>query len=231
MRRLVRRALGSVGFLVVLGLITESGVARAATRPDWVAPHTLATQVAHPDITSVNRTFRTNGSGAPIDGPVRRGQIVSVASLDGLHTVAPTLEPGTWVMYDIERWKHTPKAEQAEPFRSMGRFVSAARSYGFVAVLAPAGRDWRERGARREADVFLAQVQKITDPATYRKRLCEIVRRFRGPVYGELSANGRPGHGTPGLVRLWRAGRSCTSKFALWGRDADVIRRFLRRVA
>jgi hypothetical protein len=225
------RLLGSVGFLVVMGFITDSGAASAVTRPDWVAPHALASQLAHRDITSINRTFRTDGSGAPLDGRVRRGQIVSVASLNGLHTVAPSLEPGTWVMYDIERWKHTPKAEQAEPFKSMGLFVSAARSYGLVAVLAPAGKDWRERGARRNADVFLAQVQKITDPATYRRRLCEIVRRFRGPVYGELSANGRPGHDTDGLVRQWRAGRSCTSRFALWGRDAGVIRRFLRRVA
>jgi hypothetical protein len=230
-KRLWRRFLGLVGLFVVTGFITDSEAAHAVAGPAWVAPHALAKRLEHRNITSVNRTFRTDGSGAPLDGRIRRGQIVSVASLDGLHTVAPTLEPGTWVMYDIERWAHTPKSEQATPFRSMGRFVTAARSYGFVAVLAPAGKEWMDRGANRDADVYVAQVQKITDPATYRRRLCQIVRRFRGPVYGELSANGRPGHGTDGLLRQWRAGRSCTSKFALWGRDVDVLRRFLRRAA
>jgi hypothetical protein len=137
-------------------------------------------------------------------------------------------------MYDIEAWQYTPPAEQAAPFRSMRWFVAAARGYGFVAVLAPAGALWRDRGAYRDADVYLAQVQNILDPARYRAKVCMIVERFGGPVYAELSANNRPGHDATGLMRQWRAGQACTSRFAVWGWDPAhvmVLQDFLTRAS
>ena len=194
--------------------------------PGWISPHDLQQQLVKP-ATPVNRTFRDG-----IDGPVQPGQIVSVASLAGLHDVAPTLEPGTWVMYDVERWSFTPAEERAAPYRSMRRFVTAARGYGMVAVLAP-GHAFRERAARRDADMFVAQVQAITDPERYRDAVCRLARRFDGPLYAELTANGRPGHRARDLYRQWRAGRRCTRLFALWSpppvtaRNVRTANRFL----
>lgn len=229
----MRRVKFAVAVAAVWTYLMAGDDAHALTvESKWIAPQVLASRLWRFDVRSVNRTYRTDGSGAPLDGPIERGQIVSFVSLDGLHSIAPSLIRGTWVMYDIERWSHTPKSEQAKPFRSMQRFVDAARSYGFVAVLAP-GREWRDRGANQEADVFLAQVQKLLDPAKYRAKVCELARRFDGPLYAELTANGEPGHDVAGLMRQWRAGRLCTSRFALWGKtdpsNVGILRQFLDR--
>jgi hypothetical protein len=221
---LVKSVMLGVGTLLLL-----SSPALAA----WVAPHTLASQLG---LRSINRTFRVNDAGEPLDGPVVPRQIVSVASLAGLHAVAPSLEPGTWVMYDIElgpSWTHTPPEEKARPYRSMRWFVNAARGYGFVAVLAP-GRAYMERGAKRDADAFVAQVQGIRDPVKYRRAVCAVVAEFDGPVYAELSANGKPSNDADGLMRKYRAGRACTRRFALWwlGEEEQltVAQDFLARV-
>jgi hypothetical protein len=125
-------------------------------------------------------------------------------------------------MYDLERWGFSPPSEQAAPFRSMRRFVTAARGYGLVAILAPGGI-YRDRAANLDADAFLAQVQNITDPARYQATVCDIAERFDGPVIAELAANGKPGHHARGLLRQWRAGKACTSRFALWGKDSPAL--------
>lgn len=217
----------------VMAWVFLSGTALAGPNPSWVAPHALVVQLERTDFVSVNRTFRRDGTGGTLDGPIEPGQIVAFASLDALRTVAPTLAPGTWVMYDLERWGFSPEIEQAAPFRSMRRFVTAARGYGLVAVLAPSGL-YRDRAANLDADVFLAQVQNILDPVKYRAKVCDIAERFRGPVYAELTANGKPGHDARGLLRQWRAGKACTSRFALWGKDSPatlaVAQDFLSRV-
>ena len=220
------------GFIVVW--ILWDGTAIALPNPPWVTPHALVVQLEGADFVSVNRTFRRNGAGEPLDGPLESGQIVGFASLDGLTTAAPTLAPGTRVMYDLERWGFSPESEQAAPFRSMRHFVTTARGYGFIAILAPGGF-YRDRAANLDADAFLAQVQNIIDPARYREKVCDIAERFRGPVYAELTANGRPGHDATGLLRQWRAGKACTSRFALWGKDSaaslDVAQEFLTLAA
>jgi hypothetical protein len=134
-------------------------------------------------------------------------------------------------MYDLERWGFSPASEQAAPFRSMRQFVTIARGDGLVPILAP-GAIYRHRAANLDADAFLAQVQNIMDPVRYRATVCDITRRFDGPVYAELTANG---HTARGMFRQWRAGKACTSRFALWAKDSPqplaVAQEFLRLVA
>jgi hypothetical protein len=220
--------------LFVVAWVFLNGTAIAWADPPWATPHALVVQLEGADFASVNRTFRRNGTGGPIDGPIQPGQIVGFASLETLRATGPTLAPGTRVMYDLERWGFSPLREQAAPFRSMRQFVSAARSFGLVPVLAPGGF-YRDRAANLDADAFLAQVQNIMDPARYRAKVCEIAEGFDGPVIAELAANGKPGHTARGLYRQWRAGKACTSRFALWGKDAPaplaVAQEFLRLVA
>jgi hypothetical protein len=220
--------------LFVVVWVLFRGTAIASPNPPWATPHALVVQLEGADFASVNRTFRRNGTGGPIDGPIEPGQIVGFASLEALRETAPTLAPGTRVMYDLERWGFSPLSEQAAPFRSMRHFVAAARGYGLVPILAPGGF-YRDRAANLDADVFLAQVQNIMDPARYRAKVCDIAERFDGPVIAELAANGKPGHNARGLFRQWRAGKACTSRFALWGKDAPgplaVAQEFLRLVA
>jgi hypothetical protein len=221
-----------VGFVVAWVLLSDAALARA--NPPWTTPHALVVQLKEADFVSVNRTFRRNGVGEQLDGPLVPRQIVGFASLDALRTAAPTLAPGTRVMYDLERWGFSPEIEQEAPFRSMRQFVTIARRYGLIAILAPGGF-YRDRAANLDADVFLAQVQNIMDPVQYRAKVCDIAERFDGPVYAELSANGEPGHGVRGLFRQWRAGKACTSRFALWGKDSPttvaVAQDFLSLVA
>lgn len=190
----------------------------AAAMPAWISPHALASQVPY-EMSSVNRTFRLTW-----DGDIQPGQVVSVASIAGLDEVAPNLTPGAWVMYDIERWEFTPLAEQAQPYRAMRSFVRRARAYGFRAILAP-GWEFRKRGARRDADAFVAQVQRVEDPAKYRAEVCRLAADFDGPLYAELAANGKPGHDATGLYRQWRAGRACTQRFAVWAGDVPDAER------
>ena len=194
--------------LLSMGVVLATPVVAGA---HWISPRELQQQLLEP-VTPINRVFREE----QMDGPVEPGHIVSVPSLAKFEEVAPTLAPGTWVIYDIERWAYTPPEEQAQPYLSMRRFVTAARGYGFVAVLAPS-RAFQLRGARRDADVFLAQVQAIEDPALYRARVCKLKRLFGGPLFAELTANGQPGHTARALYRQWEAGRRCTRHFALWG--------------
>jgi hypothetical protein len=176
--------------------------------------------------TPVNRTFR----GEQLDGPVQPGQIVSVASIDQAPETSLTLEPRTWVMYDIERWSFTPVEEQNRPYRSMRRFVAAVRGYGMVAVLAP-GRAFRARGARQDVDVFLAQ-QAITAPAAVpRGRLSHRpqVRRTRvRRAHGERAARTHrsgdvsPVAGRPHLHAALRA-MEPTSRDAREPRDGEQV--------
>ena len=215
--RLALKGTALAGFVMSWVFLNEMAI--ALPNPPWATPHALVVQLEGADFVSVNRTFRRNVVGGPLDGPIEPGQIVGFASLDGLIAAAPTLAPGTRVMYDLERWGFSPESEQAEPFRSMRRFVTTARGYGFIAILAPGGF-YRDRAANLDADAFLAQVQNIMDPARYWEKVCDISERFRGPVYAELTANGRPGHDATGLMRQWRAGKACTSRFALWGKDS-----------
>ena len=220
--------------LFVASLVFLNGTAIAVPNPPWATPHVLVVQLEGADFASVNRSFRRNAAGGPIDGPIQPGQIVGFASLGALGDIGPSLAPGTRVMYDLERWGFSPLNEQAAPFRSMRQFVAAARGYGLVPILAPGGF-YRDRAANLDADAFLAQVQNIMDPSRYRAKVCEIAERFDGPVIAELAANGKPGHNARGLFRQWRAGKACTSRFALWGKDAPaplaVAQEFLRLVA
>jgi hypothetical protein len=203
----------------------------AAQAVEWRSPVTLATRIKTPVI-GINRTFRVDEEGNPLDGPVLPGQVVGFGSIEGLREVGPTLTPGTWVMYDPEEWRFTMRWELVHPYRSMRWFVAEARAMGLLAILAP-GAKFRDRAARLDADAFHAQVQKLY-PDVYRSTLCAITRKFDGPVIAQVSSNTRVGSTVEGMLRQYRAGRVCTDQFAVWWvegyRTLAVAREFLLRV-
>jgi len=222
----MRRA---IAVLVFAGVLAPA----AAQAAEWRSPSELAVKLGA-GVVQVNRTFRFDEeTGASLDGPIVAGQIVAFGSIEGLREIGPTLEPGTWVMYDLEHWRYSTEAEIAEPYLAMRRFVDEARALGLFAILAP-GRSFRDRAANRDADAFHAQVQAIMDPDKYRETVCEIAAAFDGPVVAQISANNREGHTVEGLLRQYRAGLACTDRFALWGgrtpETLAVAVEFTRRV-
>jgi hypothetical protein len=214
---------------VVVVVAMCEGPMMAVSTHGWFAPRCAAGRLKHP-LREVNRTFRFNEDCMPTDGPIQPGQIVSVASLQGLQDVAPSLEAGTWVMYDIEGWAFTPTEEKDAPQASMRRFVTLAREMGFRAMLAPAAK-WRDRAARLPADAFLAQVQNIVDPEQYGAKVCELNHRFTGRYfYAELTARHLSAQR---MLLQYEAGRACAGGFALWGSRPEhisVLNKFLTQV-
>ena len=214
---------------VFAGLVV---LAPAAQAVEWRSPVQL--QLGDP-VVYINRSFRMDDFGQPADGPVLPGQIVSFGSVVGLRDLGPSLETGTWVMFDLERWPHTTDWEQTHPLRAMRRFVREAHRMGFRAILAPSGH-FRDRAMGLRADAFHAQVQHQHDPANYRAKVCAITRAFDGPVIAQLTANlSHPGHSVEELMRQYRAGLTCTDRFAMWGgietEPLAVAHDFMARVA
>jgi hypothetical protein len=59
-------------------------------------------------------------------------------SLSALARTGPRLPQGSWVMFDIEGWPATPRAEQQNPGKAMEQFNTAARGLGLRPIDAPA---------------------------------------------------------------------------------------------
>lgn len=107
------------------------------------------------------------------------------------------------VMYDPERWRHTPVEEQRDPLGAMARFGDLARQHGYVSVITPhpgllsvkgstLNRDADEteeaayersgitEAAARAADIVETQAQRLQNrPDAYRDLVSATVARAR----------------------------------------------------
>jgi hypothetical protein len=201
---------------LVVSLVVFIGTGTVANAATWIVPQSFANNIdAHGVVlTTTNRTFRD-----PEDGGWRPEQVLQFASLTALKAeiAAGTIPAGTTVMYDLEAWMFSPADELARPYRSMRRFVMAARADHLVAALAPGGA-LRDRAARLDCDLFMAQIQNVIDPASYRVAVRRIADRLHPgtQMIAQLSANDRGGHTTAGLYAQWRAARRYSDGFSLW---------------
>jgi hypothetical protein len=105
-------------------------------------------------------------------------------------------------MYDPERWKYTPVAEQRDPAGAIRRFVSLCRDHGYLSMVTPYPRLVTVRGAAftadageteedayvrsgiveaaAAADICETQAQRLQDrPAAYRSFVLATAERAR----------------------------------------------------
>jgi len=143
------------------------------------------------------------------------------------------------VMYDPERWRHTPPEEQRDPAGAMARFGRIAAEHGYVRIITPhpglmtsagtsfaldAGETEEQAYARsglteaaaRAADVVETQAQRLQhDPAAYRALVGSTAARAReaNPDVWVLSGLGTsPGRpATPDVL------------FAAWDSVRDLV--------
>jgi hypothetical protein len=124
-------------------------------------------------------------------------------------------------MYDPERWKHTPLAEQRDPIGAIRRFVSLCREHGYVSMVTPYPRLVTVKGAaftavagETEEDVYLrsgiveaaavadiceTQAQRLQDrPAVYRSFVAATAERARTTNPGAVLLSGLST--SPGVV-------------------------------
>lgn len=211
----------TVTIIAALAVIIGTGtVANAAT---WIVPQSFANNIdAHGVVLiTTNRTFRD-----PEDGEWRPEQVLQFASLSALKAqiAAGTIPVGITVMYDLEAWIFSPADELARPYRSMRLFVLTARANHLRAALAPGGA-LRDRAARLDCDLFMAQIQNVIDPASYRIAVRRIADRLHPDteMIAQLPANDRGGHTTAGPYAQWRAARRYSDGFSLWYGDGENL--------
>ena len=106
-------------------------------------------------------------------------------------------------MYDPERWRHTPLAEQQDPVAAIARFGDLARQHGYRVIITPhpglvsvkggafrreaneTEEDAYERSgiaeaAARAADIVETQAQRLqNDPQAYRELVSRTAERAR----------------------------------------------------
>jgi hypothetical protein len=107
------------------------------------------------------------------------------------------------VMYDPERWRHTPTEEQRDPIGAIARFGDLARRYGYVCMITPHPglvsvegspltrkpdeseeaayeRSGITETAARAADIIETQVQRLQNrPDAYRDLVSATAARAR----------------------------------------------------
>jgi hypothetical protein len=200
--------------------------ARAAS---WMATKTAADAVASAGFvfgTPIVMTFR--GPGQRVTPSV--AYIMSYASLTKFKNAAPNLATGSKVLYDMESWRFTPRAQQLNPYASERSFVAIAHRHGFVVGLCP-GRDFLPgghypNGAKVGADFFI--LQGIATQSTG-NTLTNYVRLIRHQQSGELSVKVAviPRHSLDFLLSQWRTLRRMRNLgYVLWGvRDATETRK------
>lgn len=200
---------------VALALLSVGSAASAS----WMVTNTVAApaEAAGIVVDSGQRiwmTFRAPGVVPPA------GYVWSYASLAEFRKAAPSIPPGSTVMYDLESWRFSPIPERHDPFRSMRRFASTAHAYGLKMGLCPSmrflpeGAFHTDAALRVKADWFLIQLY-IPGGTDLARQVHHIVRGFVGPVYFKLAAI--PSHDLGYLLRQWRTVRRWTPNFVVWG--------------